>query len=65
MTLVAVGVHTHDQLPIPSTGNSCLLFALFHMVLQSLGITHIYEFLLLSGFYHIQGMYYVPYLVDS
>jgi hypothetical protein len=36
-----------------------------HMVLQLLGITHTYEFLLLSGFYDIQGMQYVPYIVDS
>lgn len=65
MTLVALGLHTHDQISIPSTGNTCSLLALVHMALQLLGITHIHEFLLLSGFYDIQGMQYVPYIVDS
>lgn len=65
MALVAVGLHAHDQIRIPSTGNTCSLFALVHMVLQLLGITHTHEFLLLSGFYDIQGMQYVPCIVDS
>jgi hypothetical protein len=65
MVLVALGLHTDDQIPIPSTGNTCSLSALVYMALQSLGITHIHESLLLSVFYHIQGMQYVPYIVDS